>query len=45
MSEHINTVVIGGGQAGLSASWQLKRNGCEHVILDRGSIGDSWRRR
>ncbi|MEE2969748.1 MAG: NAD(P)-binding domain-containing protein, partial [Pseudomonadota bacterium] len=45
MSEHINTVVIGGGQAGLSASWHLKRNGCEHVILDRGSIGDSWRRR
>lgn len=45
MSEHINTVVIGGGQAGLSANWHLKRNGCEHVILDRGSIGDSWRRR
>jgi putative flavoprotein involved in K+ transport len=45
MSEHVNTVVVGGGQAGLSASWHLKQSGREHVILDRGTIGDTWRRR
>ncbi len=45
MSEHIDTVVVGGGQAGISVGWHLKRNGREHVILDRGTIGDTWRRR
>jgi putative flavoprotein involved in K+ transport len=45
MGEHFNTVVVGGGQAGLSASWHLKQSKCDHVILDRGAIGDTWRRR
>jgi putative flavoprotein involved in K+ transport len=45
MSEHIDTVVVGGGQAGLSAGWHLKHRGMEHVILDRGKIGDSWHQR
>lgn len=45
MAEHIDTVVVGGGQAGLSVSWHLKRAGREHVVLDRGRIGDTWRRR
>ena len=45
MNEHIDTLVVGGGQAGLSASWHLKRLGREHLVLDRGRIGDTWRRR
>jgi putative flavoprotein involved in K+ transport len=45
MSEDFDTVVIGGGQAGLSVSWHLKRVGREHVVLDRGRVGDTWRRR
>jgi putative flavoprotein involved in K+ transport len=45
MSKHVETIVIGGGQAGLSASWHLKKLGREHVVLDRGKIGDTWRRR
>ena len=45
MSEHIDTIVVGGGQAGLSASWHLKQTSQEHVILDRGKIGDTWRHR
>ncbi len=45
MGQHVDTMVVGGGQAGLSVSWHLKRKGREHVILDRGRIGDTWRQR
>ncbi len=45
MTEHFDTIVVGGGQAGLSASWHLKRAGRDHVVLDQGQIGDTWRRR
>ena len=45
MGQHIDTIVVGGGQAGLSVSWHLKRKGREHVVLDRGRIGDPWRQR
>ncbi|WP_170606387.1 flavin-containing monooxygenase [Ruegeria arenilitoris] len=41
----IDTVVVGGGQAGLSVSWHLKQAGRDHVVLDRGQIGDTWRNR
>jgi putative flavoprotein involved in K+ transport len=41
----IDTIVVGGGQAGLSASWHLEKKGRAHLVLDRGSIGDTWRRR
>lgn len=45
MDTLIDTVVVGGGQAGLSVSWHLKKAGCDHVVLDRGQIGDTWRNR
>lgn len=45
MIEQIDTIVIGGGQAGLSASWHLMKSHREHLILDRGNIGDTWRHR
>ncbi len=45
MGQHIDTIVVGGRQAGLSVSWHLKRQGREHLVLDRGQIGDTWRRR
>ncbi len=45
MEQHFNTIVIGGGQAGLSASWHLGQLGREHLVLDRGQIGDIWRHR
>jgi putative flavoprotein involved in K+ transport len=37
------TIVIGAGQAGLSVSNHLSRRGLEHVVLERGDVGDSWR--
>ena len=44
--EHINTVVIGAGQAGLSVGFYLKKRGVPFVILEANErIGDSWRKR
>lgn len=45
MRDYIDTAVIGGGQAGLSISWHLKKAGREHLVLDRGKPGDTWRNR
>ena len=45
-SERIETIVIGGGQAGLSVGYHLARRGRPFVILDTNErIGDSWRNR
>ena len=38
-------VVIGGGQAGLSMSWQLRQRGIDHVVLERDTVGYEWRER
>jgi putative flavoprotein involved in K+ transport len=45
-AERFDTVVIGAGQAGLSASYYLKREGRSFVILDANArVGDNWRER
>lgn len=42
----VQTVVVGGGQAGLAASHELTARGLPHVVLEAGDrVGDSWRRR
>ncbi|WP_376094206.1 NAD(P)-binding domain-containing protein [Roseomonas sp. CCTCC AB2023176] len=43
MAERIETVVIGGGQAGLAVSHHLRERGREHVVLERGRIAERWR--
>jgi putative flavoprotein involved in K+ transport len=44
--EHVETVVIGGGQAGLAVAYHLTRLGRRCVVLDAGDrIGDRWRNR
>jgi len=44
--EHFETIVIGGGQAGLAVGYYLKRRGRPFVILDANErIGGSWRTR
>ena len=44
--ESIDTVVIGGGQAGLAAGYFLARHGENFVILDENlHTGASWRKR
>ncbi len=45
-TEHVQTVVVGGGQAGLSTGYYLARRGLPFVILDANQrIGDAWRKR
>jgi putative flavoprotein involved in K+ transport len=43
--EQVEAVIVGGGQAGLAASRELMRVGVEHVVLERGRIGQAWRDR
>ena len=45
MNTHHSVAVIGGGQAGLSMSWHLRRRGVDHVVLERDRIGHEWRDR
>jgi putative flavoprotein involved in K+ transport len=45
-SERVQTIVIGGGQAGLSVGHHLAKRGISFVILESNPrIGDSWRTR
>jgi putative flavoprotein involved in K+ transport len=39
----VDTVVIGAGHAGLAVSRLLTEAGREHVVLDRGRVGERWR--
>jgi putative flavoprotein involved in K+ transport len=44
MSQRINTVIVGGGQAGLAISYYLKQEGREHVVLERATaVANAWR--
>jgi putative flavoprotein involved in K+ transport len=45
-SEYFETVIIGGGQAGLATGYHLAKRDLPFVILDANQrIGDSWRKR
>jgi len=44
MSTYIDTVVVGGGQAGLAISYYLRQQGREHVVLERApAVANAWR--
>jgi putative flavoprotein involved in K+ transport len=44
--QHTETVVVGGGQAGLAIGYHLTQRGLPFVILDANDrIGDAWRKR
>jgi putative flavoprotein involved in K+ transport len=45
MAETVDVAIVGAGQAGLSLSYELTRAGVEHLVLERGEVGESWRRR
>ncbi|WP_104163533.1 NAD(P)/FAD-dependent oxidoreductase [Cryobacterium sp. N22] len=45
-TEYVDTVVIGGGQAGLALGYYLAQQNRDFVILDaHGRVGDAWRMR
>ena len=44
MVQAIDTVIVGGGQSGLATGYELRRRGCEHVILEQAArAGNAWR--
>src|ERR1700736_2552532 len=45
MLERVDVVVVGSGQAGLSLSDELAQAGIEHLVLERGRVGQTWRGR
>lgn len=41
--ESIDTLVIGGGQAGIAMSEHLSRHGVPHLVVERSRIAERWR--
>ena len=46
MTEQVETIIVGGGQAGLAVGYYLAQRHRSFVILDANErTGDSWRKR
>ena len=43
MDTVIDVVVVGAGQGGLAVSYLLKQSNVQHLVLERGEVGESWR--
>lgn len=43
MPECVETIVVGGGQAGLAMSHHLALARREHLIFERGRVAERWR--
>jgi putative flavoprotein involved in K+ transport len=43
--DRVEVAVVGAGQAGLAVSHELTSAGVEHVVLERGRVGQAWRDR
>jgi len=41
--EQVQTLIVGGGQAGLAMSHRLKQRGLAHLVLERHRIAERWR--
>jgi len=40
---HHHVIIIGGGQAGLSLSWFMTRDGIDHIVLERDVAFHAWK--
>ncbi|MBD1552704.1 MSMEG_0569 family flavin-dependent oxidoreductase [Pseudomonas typographi] len=38
-----NTIVVGGGQAGLAASYYLQQHDVDHLVLEKHQLAHTWR--
>ncbi|MBY3591352.1 MSMEG_0569 family flavin-dependent oxidoreductase [Rhizobium bangladeshense] len=43
LKQHYSAVVVGGGQAGLSASHYLKKHGIDHVVFEKKTVAHKWK--
>ncbi len=43
LTQRVETLIIGAGQAGLAMSFYLKQLGLEHLVLERAQVADRWR--
>jgi hypothetical protein len=41
VTDHVETLIVGAGQASLAMSHMLSRRGRPHLVLERGRLGDS----
>lgn len=41
--EKIDTLIVGGGQAGIAMSEHLSALGIDHLVLERGRVAERWR--
>src|SRR5713101_8424557 len=45
MNPAVDAVIVGAGQAGLSLSHELASAAVDHIVLERGQVGETWRGR
>lgn len=43
MGQILDIAVIGAGHSGLAVSYLLKQRGFDHLVFERGRIGEAWR--
>ncbi|WP_137153933.1 MSMEG_0569 family flavin-dependent oxidoreductase [Rhizobium sp. FKL33] len=43
LKNHYETVVVGGGQAGLSASYYLSKAGIDHIVFEKKTAAHKWK--
>jgi hypothetical protein len=43
LREKFDTMIVGGGQAGLAMRHHLRQRGREHIILERRRVAERWR--
>ena len=41
--QQVDTIVVGGGQAGIAMSEHLRNHGVDHLVLERDRIAERWR--
>lgn len=43
LKSHYGAVIVGGGQAGLSASYYLRQQGIDHVVFEKHTVAHKWK--